>query len=480
MFLTTHYYSVFLLPLHALIAYVAISRKNRAQALAIAAGLMVVGLAIAAAAWWMVRSQGGGGNFSFIALGILLPDLLNAFSMGLSVNIDTVRWLDYIIAIVAIAGAAWTMRSRQTWRDQGWVATAWLVIPIVVLLLANSIQGVYMNARHMSLIAGAWLFLVGAGIGVLWTRWRPLAAALAVLIVAGFAYSTFNYYAREEYAKDDFSSLGAYLDGRMMPGDLILYYPPSAWRIFEYYAPMGKVHAAIEQGADMGVYGAPLLDAKPDTFAWLKEISKGHPRIWMLKSGTHPYYDLSGQVEYWMRQNFLQVRDSEFFSQSSLRAQLYLPTIPVFEGDAPDVTNPVSVVFDDKVRLTGFDVGTLETWGLPLPITLYWQVPVKPERRYKYILQLEAETPGGRVQLGTVEREPYEGDIPTTFWDPGKTIQEFVELSFQEPPADASSLYLTVQMYDAETLEKLPVSDAGGLSVENDGIGVRLPAPREW
>jgi hypothetical protein len=78
--------------------------------------------------------------------------------------------------------------------------------------------------------------------------------------------------------------------------------------------------------------------------------------------------------------------------------------------------------------------------------------------------------------LGAIEREPYEGDIPTLYWDPGKTIMEYVEfpLPMTAPPA-GSQRYFTFQMYDAETLEKLPVTKAADGAAQLDDVTVRLP-----
>jgi len=58
-----------------------------------------------------------------------------------------------------------------------------------------------MNARHMSLIAGFYILLVGAGLSVIQNRMRSgqwVAAVLALVLLGGSAYSTFNYYADDD------------------------------------------------------------------------------------------------------------------------------------------------------------------------------------------------------------------------------------------------------------------------------------------
>ncbi len=485
MLLTTHYYAAFLLPVHALFVYTDLAQRHRARATQIALLLLAGAAAMAALALWIVLSQGGGGNFPSISLPILVPDLVNAFSLGLSVNIEQVRWLHIIFALLAVLGAANMMHSRTALRAGGWVIPAWLLTPIGLVLLGNLFLPLYMNARHLSLLAPAWLLLVAAGLAALGERRRWLPWLPAALILGGFAFSTWNYYTQEAYAKDDYSSLGAYMAERMVPGDLILFYPPSSWRIFDYYLDMDRVYAARDGGAAIAVYGVPLLESGRDTWAWLAEATQQARRTWVIKSGTHPYYDLEGKVEAWMRENLVQLRDVEFFSHSSLRAQLYVPNNLTDESGSRDVPNATDVTFADNIHLIGIDPGWSAdpaagdgAWGLPLPVTLYWQVESLPERRLKYKLALEQVAADGTVtQLGTIEREPFEGNVPTTVWDPGKTIIELAEVPFTSPPdgLNAGRLRASLLLYDAETLEPLAVTQSAGLAPSADGAGVYIP-----
>ena len=47
-----------------------------------------------------------------------------------------------------------------------------------------------MNARHLSLLGGAFILLVAGGLGVVWRYQTWAAIALALLLVAGAGYST--------------------------------------------------------------------------------------------------------------------------------------------------------------------------------------------------------------------------------------------------------------------------------------------------
>jgi 4-amino-4-deoxy-L-arabinose transferase-like glycosyltransferase len=478
LYLATHFFAVFLLPVHSAMIYGALARRNRRRALLGALALLIGGALLGAFAAYRLLVQGGAGaNFQPISLGILLPDLLNAFSLGLSVRITDVWWLDLLFGALLLAGIGWSLRSRAALRAGGWIVPACLLTPIVALMVVNSVQPVYMNARHLSLLIGPFLLLVGAGLAVSALLWRWAAPLLAVLLLAGYAYSTANYFTLEEYAKDDFAGLGAYMDGRIMPGDAVIYYPPASWRIFDYYVPIEAARAAQAAGAPVTVLGLPLLAGGWDaTFAALEELAQTHSRIWVLKSGTHPYADLEGRLEEWLRENMTTIRDVTFFSHSSLRSQLYLPTSPAIDGAPPPVEQSAGARFGDLVRLVGSDVGA-DAPGLPTPLTLYWQINETTDRRYKYLLQLvERNADGSARVLATVEREPYDGDVPTIYWQPGQTIREYVELPTQamEQPG-GGELALALQVYDAETLEKLPLTDAGAGEAAPDGTTVFFP-----
>lgn len=478
--LATHFFAVFLLPVHAAMIYSATSPRNRRRALLGAVALLVGGGAFGLfIAYRLIVLGGGGSNFKPITLNILLPDLLNAFSLGLSVRITDVWWLDLLFGVLLLVGVAWSLRSRAVLLAGGWIVPACLITPVVLLMVVNSVQPVYMNARHLSLLIGPFLLLVGTGLAVAGLRWKWVAVALAAVLLSGYTYSTVNYFTREEYAKDDYDALAAYMAGRLAPGDALIYYPAASWRIFDYYMP--EAHGGMGRGpeAPVATYGMPLLAGDWDaTFAALEEIAREHPRIWVIKSGTHPYADLEGRLEAWLRENLVIIRDVKFFSHSSLRSQLYLPQTPAIEGETPPMEHGAGTTFGGLMQLLGFDVGASAP-GLPTPLTLYWRIDETTDRRYKYLLQLVERTPDGDMRvLATVEREPYDGDVATVFWDADETIREYVELpTHTMAPPQGGALFLALQIYDTETLEKLAVTDAGAGELAPDGTTVLLPYP---
>ncbi len=368
---------------------------------------------------------------------MLGPDLLNAFSLGLSVDLADVWLLDLLFGVIAATGAAWSLRSRRSLRSGGWLPVALIAAPILAILVVNVFSPAYMNARHMSLLGGPFILLLGAGLGVAW-RLRPwFSLLLGAALILGSGYSTFNYFTVEQYAKDDFSRLGNQLDGHIAPGDLVLIKPPFAWRAFSYYLPLATMTGMPGANQNAPTFGAPMLERDWDErFAHMDELTRDKRRIWLLISGTHPYADLQGRTEGWLDDNLFKVQETTYFSHSSLKSALYLPEVPVYESLPDSLHNRVDAVLGDTIRLAGIELGAPATPDLALPVTLYWEAVTPTDRRYKYALRLtEIRDDGATETLSVSEREPYDGAIPTIYWDPGKIIVEYSEL----PPAAGPS-----------------------------------------
>jgi hypothetical protein len=477
MTLATHYFAVFLLPFQALVIGVWAWRSRRVWAVVALLALLGAGALVALYAAWLLIGQGGGGNFAEITLPILIPDLVNAFSLGLSVDYGAVWWIDLIFGALALLGLAWGLLDRRRLAAGGWLLPAFFVIALALLLAINAYRPLYMTARHLSQLLSGFLLAVAIGLGAIWTRQRIVAAALTLGLLAAVGYSTLNYFTDERYAKDDYRRLGEYMAVRMMPGDLILYDEPATKRIFEYYAPLDRIYAAIDDGATMAVFGAPLLDRSvDDTIRWLEEQAPRYQRIWLLRSGNHITIDPEGEMESWMDEHFILMRDVTFFSQSSLHAKLYLPTIPVFEDAPPPIAQPVLAQFGEQIRLVGYAADPPQAADLPSQTRLYWEVTAKPDRRYRYIWRRLVQDADGAIhELGAIEREPYEGDAATLYWDPDRIIMEFIEM----PPLRAAPVpgqhFYALELYDAETLEKLPVTAIEGGEIAADGVTALFP-----
>ncbi|MBV7328686.1 glycosyltransferase family 39 protein [Chloroflexi bacterium TSY] len=482
-FLATHYFATFLVPVHMLLLLLWLGRRNWILAISIVSILL---LTIGGISWFIAQSllSGGGGiNFRMVATDILLRDLLNAFSMGPSADVGQ-AWvfaLDLLFGLLALLGILWAMRRIQLIANGGWLVPALVIIPTGVLIAIQSVQPVYMNARHMSLIGGGILLAAGSGLGLIWERQRWLAGGLVLLLLFGNGFSTYSYFTQEEYAKDDFTSLGAYFEDHVLPGDVVLINPTFSWRHFDYYLPIPELRTAEAAGAPIAIYGVPLLK-KPieDTYTFLEQLSQQYRRIWMIKSGTHSYLDPEKKVEEWLSElTDYRMIEMVFFSHSTLRAELYYPEVPVYNEPLENIPHQVDVSFGDQIQLIGYDIEPALTSRTHTPLFLYWQISTKTDQRYKYIVRAE-EAFGDQWQtLAQTEREPYEGWIPTDLWYPGQTFLEFSDFAPVDGVDLANGLLtgryrLAVELYNRDSLEKLRIAKARGIGVESSETTVYL------
>lgn len=506
--LATHYYAIFLLPVHALWIFLWLLPRRRALAVASAGGVLLAGGAIGFAVAQRILRDGGGGNFASVSLPVLSRDLLNAFSLGLSVDVSRVFWLDLVFLAVALAGVAWALRSWRALRAGGWLALALVLVPVGMLLVVLRFYDAYMNARHMSLLAGGWLLLVGAGLAAIGHRQRFVAAALGTLLAGGMIASSVNYFTLERYDKGaEWAPLTEHLRTHLLPGDRVLLNPPYSWRIFDYYLPIDELE---RQGASLEAIGVPQLRPLgervvaaagwPQTEAALAALADTPGRVWHVSLGDHPHMDPDDRVEAWLAAHFFELDRRQYRSGSSLHADLYTPTPPVYsepisigremDGESLDID------FGGRMKLVATEVAPPLTTTSALPVTLAWQITerqgAQPDARIKYILRLEERLTDGTVRtLAQSEREPFGGwpTISMNLWRPTQTIVEQSALPLVALPGgpsadwatvDWANASLAVELYDASTLERLPVMHAvhttgGTKSLEVFDTTVLLP-----
>jgi mannosyltransferase len=466
----THFLSILIIPVHAGLVFTYQYQRNRRRAVIAASAALAAGLVFGLIAErWILSGVGSGTNFSRVPFLMLVQDLLNAFSLGLSVDLAKVRWLDYLFGVVALVGAAWAFRPRPSVPREAWLMPALVVVPVLALHLIQQFQPAYMNARHMSLISAAFTLLVAAGCATIWQQHRWAGGLLGLVLIGGMAYSTFNYFTLPDYRRDLFAQVGADLAAEILPGDGLVLSPAHMIRLYRHYLPVDALEAATlsgtaESGNPQRGWAAlpPLHGDVPMTEARLREMFAQHQRVWFVASGMVPLSPFQEETRAWFESNAFLARELSYPSNTLLRLRMYLPQPPITPELPESVEHRVTVSFGDKIRFDGYDIGEALDAQSATAVTLYWQPLEKIERRYKRILRLVAVGGDGSLQtLSRSEQEPYNGLLPTIWWSPGPEIYELTSLPrfepFDEPRAN---LRMALEVYDAETLEKLPVTGA--------------------
>ncbi len=329
-----------------------------------------------------------------------------------------------------------------------------------------------MNARHMSLISGGYLLLLSAGLAWLWQLRHWLGGAVTALLIAGMIYSSVNYYTVPRYDKGDIAGLGQQLAEQMQPGDLLLIEPPAWGRLFRYYLPMDEIERWQQAGQATGWRALPTLSSSQpgDLDALLASLRSQYRRIWLARSVPE------SQTAVLLKDSTFRTQDWGFESPLTyLHLELFQVDPPIIDRIPAAAHQLAGTGFGNAISLRGYEVGRPFESGHAVPITLYWQVSQQPDRRYKYILRwVVREDDGTEHVLATTEKEPYDGLLPTAVWTPGLTIQEHTTIL---PPVNSipGENYLSLQMYDAETLQKLSVRSAAGVEFTPDSDTLILP-----
>lgn len=131
---------------------------------------------------------------------------------------------------------------------------------------------------------------------------------------------------------------------------------------------------------------------------------------------------------------------------------------------APSAT-PLDLHFGPAIRLLGYELAqeTVQPGG-NVDLTLYWQADEPVTARYKVFTHLLGETwnaVNGNFIWGQMDREPVNGETPTTAWTPGAVIadQFTIPLAVDAPPGQYR---LEVGLYGLVDGARLPVLDAAG------------------
>jgi hypothetical protein len=123
------------------------------------------------------------------------------------------------------------------------------------------------------------------------------------------------------------------------------------------------------------------------------------------------------------------------------------------------------------IRLLGYDLSPERIQvGGKLQVTLYWQAVNTPDRDYTVFVHLL--DPTGRISTQH-DGTPDDGASPTLGWLPGEVIVDRHTLSLDQDMMPGE-YRLEIGLYDAETLERLEITDGEGQPVGNHWV---LPQP---
>ncbi|TXG92361.1 mannosyltransferase [Rhodococcus rhodnii] len=173
-----------------------------------------------------------------------------------------------LAAVLIVAAVVVRIRGGRRFGAVVAVTVPWLVVPPAALLVLSAVHDPTFLARYPTFTAPAVGLLLGGLVTTLTRRWWS-----ALLVVAVFAAAAAPAYLeqRTAFAKPsgmDFSAVGRFLDGRVEPGDCVVFgsaaWNPASQRLVAIVHPH-----AFEGARDIG------LRQSADETGWLWDIEIG-------------------------------------------------------------------------------------------------------------------------------------------------------------------------------------------------------------
>jgi 4-amino-4-deoxy-L-arabinose transferase-like glycosyltransferase len=403
-----------------------------------------------------------------LSLGAMLVDALNSYSLGLSVNLRHVWWIDLLFAGVwvlgsaslllpLVGGQALVLSSARLRRLASLVMA--MLAPILIVWLLTRWLPFYINSRYVMFSAP--LFAIGIAHGLTASRRLALLRwAVGLGLLVGMGWSIYRYHLDPYYAsKEDYAGAAQYVMARELPDDLLLINGPESQAAFEHY-----------YDGRLAPQGLPNMTVRPwQLSAVLPEMLQGRSRVWVIGARRN-FSDPDAYVVRWLDKHAIHVVLRTFESSGAMvSVSLYLVDDPVQVSD-PKAPEPLALV--GPAQLLGARLIAWEDSAEPLldtdspPPTVGARTGEAIAARLTW--SLAEATPDLKVSLRLVragmvwaqrDARPIER-LPSSVWPTGAQVTHILEM---ELPADLppAPYELEVWAYDGETGASWPFESAG-------------------
>ncbi len=414
--LYTHYYALFLIPFHVVLIAIFVWHSRRLGWVLVPALPLVSALFLVPPVTASLVGNASAGPY-FVPLDVILRDLLNSFSVGITMDAARALWIDAALLVLFVIGlfgfGMWDVRV-------GPIILAYIFIPALGVFAASFIRPLYQNSRYLIAISPAFYLGVAAGLVVLARRWKLLALTGAAVFLVGATVSLNQLYFDPGFGKDDHRAWAEYLGERVQPGDFLILDSPHVEELFKYYARDRVSWMSL-----------PLLNAaSPEADeAAVREAYRRHARVWFLAMDV-AFDDPEARVERLLNENGVLLDWQNFTATSTeLSLSLFVPALPVADGS--QIQHPLDIAFAGGLRLRGYAGPAFMIAGQREDVRLFWQVdaPVGED----FAVSLRAADGADRI-IAQWDYMPLGNRAGTTTWKPGVILVDAQALPI---PADA-------------------------------------------
>jgi 4-amino-4-deoxy-L-arabinose transferase-like glycosyltransferase len=356
----------------------------------------------------------------------------------------------------------WLLWARITWSSQG--RLVFYAISVWSLLLAVGLVGWLPRRWGRWIVVAFALFLLGLSIAAPFAWIAPAYAPPEPLTDAQIAAMPHRL---DIHFGDAMRLLGYDIEtSSVEPGGQV-----SLTLYWEALAPTDRPYSVFVHLLGEG----NLLIAQRDTYPGLGLLSTTQlepgvrwadryvipipetayaPDVAQVAIGLYNYAD-------WSRLPASSGGDHVRFGQIDVRA---------VEGDVP---NPISVNFDDKMTLVGYDLDRRAVKpGEELALTMYWRGLKRMDYNYSISAQIVDDQ---ETKIAEDSNWPLKGDAPTMLWEPGNLLEDPKTLVVSADAAPGVyDVRITVFRKQDETFVHLPVISARGEMLTNHQTLTRI------
>jgi mannosyltransferase len=457
--LYTHLYAAFLLPAQLLFLFLSPSRHRQAQW----RGVLAWGLCLLCFAPWLLRAWQVSGTTSSWRLSVSLPAMLGASLEAFTVRrvplTGSVLYIILIVSSVFVLGGLvlpcvplriarlWPGKSQGVWPSL--FLALWLLIPFVLAYLLCFRFEIF-SPYYLIVIVAPFLLALAAGVDKA-TAFSRAAGLISLLLVVGFFLYGLRFNWSLNYRKEEWRSAARYVATHATSGDAILCHVDYTRIPFTYYY-QGDVPVFAPFGGPVGGEAdvAPTLDGLSE-----------YDTVWLVQSHAEGA-DPTRAVATWLANRFPVVTEQY---PPGVEVKGYAPQYRLTQ--MPSTAVPVEAVFDDKVRLVGYELdsesysATDDTYHPPsgwMHVTLYWQSLVPLAEEYSAVVQLIDDAHqlwGGTLQRPTNTMTFY----PPTAWRVGELVRDDYDVNLN-PSTPAGTYLLQVSLFTSAD-EVVPASFEG-------------------
>ena len=292
---------------------------------------------VTALGYWILARLGPtrSGQREYVPVWVILQDIVNSYSIGLSMNLRQAWPWDALFVATYLLGLGTLFRRHPPTRarvsgaghSHGAARVAlvagYLLIPVGVVWIASLYAPFYINSRYLIAASPAFYLGVALGLDRLTRRFPFAACAVGAALLAGTGISTYQFFFHERYSvQEDYRSVAVAIRNGERVGDVVVVNSPESMTAFEHYF-RGR----------SPVIGMPFAGSDDARVAAdMSQIAVSFDRIWLVR-GRIAIIDPERRVTAWLDENtLLQARKMFPSWDRGIAVSTYLTQWPVRPG----------------------------------------------------------------------------------------------------------------------------------------------------